>query len=322
MRFSLYLLFTILLTSSCVTQKEYARVLDQYLNSEIEKKAQMLECDSIKRAILKENSDFKYQLEKLMDKSSELVAQKDSLKKVIDGLNTQYSSAQQEYLQKLKTAADKDQKTNADLIQMQLDLEKQKFDLDKKESDLKKLTADLSLRETKIAELEKLLSDQKLQSEQLRDAIKKALTDFSAGELSVYTKDGKVYVSMSDKLLFKSGSTLVESKGVEALGKIADVVKKNPDIQVNVEGHTDNVPYASNGGLLKDNWDLSLMRASSVLHIMTDKYKVNAKQIIGSGRGEFFPIESNATPDGRAKNRRTEIILTPKIDQLFNLIGK
>lgn len=322
MRFSLYLLFTILLTSSCVTQKEYARVLDQYLNSEIEKKAQMLECDSIKRAILKENSDFKYQLEKLMDKSAELVTQKDSLKNVIDGLNTQYSSSQQEYLQKLKTAADKDQKTNADLIQMQLDLEKQKFDLDKKESDLKKLTADLSLRETKIAELEKLLSDQKLQSEQLRDAIKKALTDFSAGELSVYTKDGKVYVSMSDKLLYKSGSTLVESKGVEALGKIADVVKKNPDIQVNIEGHTDNVPYASNGGLLKDNWDLSLMRASSVLHIMTDKYKVNAKQIIGSGRGEFFPIESNATPDGRAKNRRTEIILTPKIDQLFNLIGK
>ncbi|MBK8351908.1 MAG: OmpA family protein [Saprospirales bacterium] len=312
----------ILLTSSCVTQKEYARVLDQYLNSEIEKKAQMLECDSIKRAILKENSDFKYQLEKLMDKSAELVTQKDSLKNVIDGLNTQYSSSQQEYLQKLKTAADKDQKTNADLIQMQLDLEKQKFDLDKKESDLKKLTADLLLRETKIAELEKLLSDQKLQSEQLRDAIKKALTDFSAGELSVYTKDGKVYVSMSDKLLFKSGSTLVESKGVEALGKIADVVKKNPDIQVNIEGHTDNVPYASNGGLLKDNWDLSLMRASSVLHIMTDKYKVNAKQIIGSGRGEFFPIESNATPDGRAKNRRTEIILTPKIDQLFNLIGK
>ena len=159
-KISLYIIVVVLFTN-CVTQKEYARVLDQYLNSEIEKKAQMLECDSIKRAILKENSDFKYQLEKLMDKSAELVTQKDSLKNVIDGLNTQYSSSQQEYLQKLKTAADKDQKTNADLIQMQLDLEKQKFDLDKKESDLKKLTADLSLRETKIAELEKLLSDQK-----------------------------------------------------------------------------------------------------------------------------------------------------------------
>ena len=127
---------------------------------------------------------------------------------------------------------------------------------------------------------------------------------------------------MSDKLLFKSGSTLVEAKGIEALGKIADVVKKNPDIQVNVEGHTDNVPYGSNGGLLKDNWDLSLMRASSVLHIMTDKYKVNAKQITGSGRGEFFPIETNTTPEGRAKNRRTEIILTPKIDHLLNLLGQ
>ncbi|MFN8284800.1 MAG: OmpA family protein [Chitinophagales bacterium] len=311
-----------LLFSACVTQKEYNRVLDQYLNSEIQKKAQELECDSVKRAILKENSDYKYALEKLTDKAAELTAQRDAMTKTIADLNTKYATAQQEYLQKLKTAADKDQKTNADLIQMQLDLEKQKFDLDKKEGDLKKLTSDLALRETKIAELEKLLSDQKLQQEALRDAIKKALTDFTAGELSVYTKDGKVYVSMSDKLLFKSGSTLVEAKGVEALGKIAEVVKKNPDIQVNIEGHTDNVPYGSNGGLLKDNWDLSLMRASSVLHIMTDKYKVNAKQISGSGRGEFFPIESNATPEGRAKNRRTEIILTPKIDQLLNLLGQ
>lgn len=312
----------VLLFTNCVTQKEYSRVLDQYLTSEMEKKAQALECDSIKRAILKENSDYKFQLEKLMDKAAELVSQRDTLLKTIAELNTKYASTQQDYLVKLKTAADKDQRTNADLIQMQLDLEKQKFDLDKKEGDLKQLTADLALREKKITELEKLLSDQKMQSEALRDAIKKALTDFTAGELSVYTKDGKVYVSMSDKLLFKSGSTLVETKGVDALGKIAEVVKKNPDIQVNIEGHTDNVPYSSNGGLLKDNWDLSLMRASSVLHIMTDKYKVNAKQISGSGRGEFFPIESNATPEGRAKNRRTEIILTPKIDQLLNLLGQ
>ena len=175
------------LFSACVTQKEYSRVLDQYLNSEIEKKAQMLECDSIKRAILKENSDYKYALEKMTDKATDLLAQRDTMLKMIADMNTKYASMQQDYLQKLKTAGDKDQKTNADLIQMQLDLEKQKFDLDKKEGDLKKLTADLSARETKIAELEKLLSDQKLQSEALRDAIKKALTDFTAGELSVYT---------------------------------------------------------------------------------------------------------------------------------------
>jgi chemotaxis protein MotB len=103
---------------------------------------------------------------------------------------------------------------------------------------------------------------------------------------------------------------------------LAEVIKKNPDIAVTIEGHTDNVPYVSSGGLIKDNWDLSLMRASSVLHLLTEKYKVSSKQVIGSGRGEFFPIESNATPEGRAKNRRTEIILTPKIDKLLDMLGQ
>ena len=224
-------------------------------------------------------------------------------------------------MQKLKTAGDKDQRTNADLLQMQLDLEKQKIALQQKEADLKKANADLLAREAKILELNTLLTEQKTKADALRDAIKKALTDFSAGELSVYTKDGKVYVSMSDKLLFKSGSTSVESKGVDALGKLSDVIKKNPDILVNIEGHTDNVPFGSNGGLIKDNWDLSLMRSSSVLHILTDKYKVSSMQVVASGRGEFYPKETNSTPEGRAANRRTEIILAPKVDKLLNLVN-
>jgi chemotaxis protein MotB len=306
---------------NCVTQKKYDEILNDYLNEAVKNKFLNESLDSLKTDCTTKNNDLYAQLVALRNDSTELADLITAMQKEMDELNAQFSKSQQEYLQKLKDAGDKTQKTNADLLQMQLDLERQKIALQQKESDLKKANADLLAREAKITELNKLLSDQKLKSEALRDAIKKALTDFSAGELSVYTKDGKVYVSMSDKLLFKSGSTTVESKGVDALGKLSDVIKKNLDILVNIEGHTDNVPYISSSGLIKDNWDLSLMRSSSVLHILTDKYKVSAVQVIASGRGEFLPIESNSTAEGRARNRRTEIILAPKVDKLLDLVN-
>ncbi|QQR98674.1 MAG: OmpA family protein [Sphingobacteriales bacterium] len=226
-----------------------------------------------------------------------------------------------EHQQKLKNAQNENQKTNAELLQMQIDLEKQKQVLDQKEKSLASLQNEIQLKSDRINELEKSLNEQKLQSENLKNTIKNALTQFDAGELEVYSKEGKVYVSMSDKLLFKSGSTIVEAKGIEALGKLAEVIKKNPDIMVNVEGHTDNVPYKSNNGFLKDNWDLSLMRASSVLHILTEKYFVSRLQLMASGKGEFSPKATNVTPEGKAQNRRTEIILTPKIDKVMQLLS-
>lgn len=308
--------------TSCVTQKKYDALENDYLNSELRYRSLSDSYDSLRTACRTETEKLSAQVAQLQSDSTSLASLTEMMRKEIDDLNAKYTEAQQDYLKKLKDAGDKNQKTNAELLQMQLDLEKQKMELQQKEAELKKANDDLLAREARITELNKLLSDQKAKSEALRDAIKKALTDFSAGELSVYTKDGKVYVSMSDKLLFKSGSTTVESKGVDALGKLSEVIKKNPEITVNIEGHTDNVPYVSSGGLIRDNWDLSLMRASSVLHILADKYKVSPKQLIGSGRGENFPVESNATPEGRARNRRTEIILTPKIDKLLNLLGE
>lgn len=318
----LFLYLTILgLFTNCVTQKEYDKALNDYLNEAVKNKSLHDSLDSLKTDCVARNTDLSAKISQLKSDSTELSNLIETMQKDMETQNAQFAKSQQEYLQKLKDAGDKTQKTNADLLQMQLDLEKQKIILQQKESDLKKTNTDLLARETKITELEKLLSEQKTKSEALRDAIKKALTDFTAGELTVYTKDGKVYVSMSDKLLFKSGSTTVESKGIEALGKLADVIKKNTEIQVNIEGHTDNVPYISSTGLIKDNWDLSLMRSSSVLHILTDKYKVNATQIIASGRGEFAPVQSNSTPEGKAANRRIEIILAPKVDKLLNLVN-
>ncbi|HQD12563.1 MAG TPA: OmpA family protein [Chitinophagales bacterium] len=313
-------LLAVVLFTGCVTQKKYNELLNDYLNSEVKNKFLNQSLDSLKTACATKDSSLTAQITQLQADSASLAELIESMQKTMEDETAKHALAQQEYLKKLKEAGDKTQKTNADLIQMQVDLEKQKMALEQKEADLKKAYAELQEREKKIAELQQLLTEQKTKSEALKEAIKKALTDFSAGELSVYTKDGKVYVSMSDKLLFKSGSTTVESKGVEALGKLSEVLKKNADILITIEGHTDNVPYISSGGLIKDNWDLSLMRSSSVLHILTDKYKVNPVQIIASGRGEFSPISSNATADGKARNRRTEIIITPKVDKLLQMM--
>jgi chemotaxis protein MotB len=133
-------------------------------------------------------------------------------------------------------------------------------------------------------------------------------------------RDGKVYVAMSDKLLFKSGSDAVEKRGKEALAMLADVLTKQPEIDMFIEGHTDNIPIKTTR--FTDNWDLSVLRSTSVVRILTNEYKVNPAQIIPSGRSQYFPVADNTTPDGRAKNRRTEIILSPKLDKLFQMLNE
>jgi len=171
----------------------------------------------------------------------------------------------------------------------------------------------------KIKELQAAIDKQKEASNLLLDKIKNALIGFTSDELTVELKDGKVYVSLSEKLLFKSGSATVDKKGKEALAKVAEVLTKQSDIDIMIEGHTDNVPYKGTG-TLKDNWDLSVMRATSIVRILTVDYGVNPKQLIPSGRAENFPIADNSTTEGKAKNRRTEIILSPKISELMKII--
>jgi chemotaxis protein MotB len=148
--------------------------------------------------------------------------------------------------------------------------------------------------------------------------IKGALTGFSSDELTVEMKDGKVYVSLSEKLLFKSGSAVVDKKGKEALAAVGEVLAKQTDVDIIIEGHTDNVPLK--GDVIKDNWDLSVMRATAIVRILTEDYKVDKTQIIPSGRADNLPVADNSTAEGRAKNRRTEIILSPKISDLIKLL--
>ena len=177
---------------------------------------------------------------------------------------------------------------------------------------------ELNERERTINELQQMINAQNEKVRKLLSSVKDALLGFSSDELTVREKDGKVYVAMSDKLLFQSGSARLDKRGEEALGKLAEVLNKQTDIDVFIEGHTDNKPI--NTVQFKDNWDLSVIRATSVVRILIKNYNVNPLQIQPSGRGEYMPVDDNETIEGRSKNRRTEIIMAPKLDKLFQML--
>ena len=191
---------------------------------------------------------------------------------------------------------------------------------DKLNAMLKSQMDALAERERTINDLKAIIQKQNDLVSSLLTQVTEALVGFNSDELTVQVKDGKVYVAMSDKLLFKSGSAEVDKRGKEALAMLADVLTKQQDIDIFIEGHTDNVPIKTSK--FSDNWDLSVLRATSVVRILSTDYKVNPAQIIPSGRSQYFPIADNANPDGRSKNRRTEIILSPKLDKLFQMLNE
>lgn len=185
---------------------------------------------------------------------------------------------------------------------------------------LSRKMSELEAREQTINELQDMINAQNEKVRRLLDSVKEALLGFGSDELSITEKDGKVYVAMSDKLLFESGSARVDKRGKEALAKLAEVLNKQTDVDVYIEGHTDSKPIST--AQFKDNWDLSVIRATSVVRILTKDYGVNPLQIVPSGRGEFMPVADNAAAEGRSLNRRTEIIMAPRLDKLYRMLNQ
>jgi chemotaxis protein MotB len=183
---------------------------------------------------------------------------------------------------------------------------------------LQKSKAELAAREAKLTELTQALADKDRAVNDLKARVSKALLSFNSSDLQVKLKDGKVYVSLSEQLLFKSGSSKVDPKGQEALKKLATVLQEQKDVNVVVEGHTDNVPMRPTGGI-QDNWDLSALRATDIARLLVNS-GVEPSRITASGRSQYVPVASNDTPQNKAMNRRTEIILTPKLDELFKIL--
>jgi chemotaxis protein MotB len=188
---------------------------------------------------------------------------------------------------------------------------------DKRLSLLSKSKQDLVSQQARLEHLQSLMDAQKKAIEAIRKKMTDALVGFKSDELSVSIKNGKVYVSLQENLLFPSGSAVVNPKGKLALGKLAEVLNQNPDITVDIEGHTDSIPIH---GKYQDNWDLSLARSASIVRILTIDYKVDPKGVIASGHSQFDPVQANSTQEGRALNRRTDIILSPKLDELYRLL--
>ncbi len=248
-----------------------------------------------------------------------LVSKYDKLNQINEQLLDKYNRLLEGNLADTKKISGELQLTQEQLLKKQDELKLLEAQLNAQKKNLDELNAELKKREARVAELEDILKRKDDASNELKRKLSDALLGFEGKGLTITQKNGKVYVSMDESLLFASGSTTVESKGVDALKKVAKVLEQNTDINVMIEGHTDDVPMIGKGDI-KDNWDLSVIRATSIVKIITKNSSVDPKRLTASGRGEYFPIDPSKTADARKKNRRTEIILTPKLDELLKVL--
>ncbi len=232
----------------------------------------------------------------------------DSYDKLLKNSDRALASKSSDYNQVAKDLA----KREAELGTLETSLQKSKTDNDR-------LAADLKTREARLSELTQALADKDKAVNDLKARVSKALLSFNGKDLQVRLKDGKVYVSLSEQLLFKSGSTKVDPKGQDALKTLATVLQEQKDVNVVVEGHTDNVPILRGTAGLSDNWDLSALRATEIARLLTTS-GVAPERVTASGRSQYVPIAANDSPANKALNRRTEIILTPKLDELFSIL--
>lgn len=280
------------------------------LNAEVKRLKQMVEAlqkDTMRLA--KENWSLK-------SRNKEMMAQYNDLMQNSSALNDSPESAK--LLQNLQQLHQQLQDREDALVRAERELAVKKQGLETASANLRAVEAELEGRNKRLFELERALTEKDSLMNALRTTVANALTDFGSDELAVHIKNGKVYVSMEEKLLFSSGSYQVSNIGVGALKKIAAVLEQKLDINVLVEGHTDNVPYKST--VLLDNWDLSVKRATSVTRIILQNSSINASRVTAAGRSEYVPLDASKTADARRKNRRTEIILSPNLDQVFDLL--
>ncbi|GAB2695390.1 OmpA family protein [Mucilaginibacter koreensis] len=243
-------------------------------------------------------------------KYNTLLASRDSLQNRTTNLETELARLQADTARLHHQIADLQTKFNA--------LNK---DYNASSNQVGQLSDDLKKREARLREVEDILRKRDEATNALRNKLQQALLGFQNSGLTVDIRNGKVYVSLTDKLLFPSGSIVIDEKGKQALEQLAAVLNKEPDINIAVEGHTDDKRVV-NLGQIKDNWDLSVLRATSVTRFLTEVQKVDPHRLTATGKGQYQPIDPANTDAARARNRRIEIVLTPKLDELYNLITK
>ncbi|MGB5942672.1 MAG: OmpA family protein [Leeuwenhoekiella sp.] len=302
--------------SSCVSSKVYKELKQEKFDLQEEN----IDLRKDLASAEKERKQYKQEAESLKERLYTIEAERNDLINKYAAAKANLETLQESYdaLEANSSAqiAENSQK-NRELI---AELDEKQAALAEERTRLEKLQRELSDRSQRVDELESMIAAKDAKMRSLKDAISKALVDYEGNGLTVEQRDGKVYVSLENKLLFDSGSWNVGTQGRKAVQQLGEVLAQNPEISVLIEGHTDNVPYGGSAAV-KDNWDLSTKRATAIVSILEQNADIDPKNLTAAGRGEFAPVATNSTAEGKAKNRRIEVILTPKLDEVTRLLN-
>ncbi|MQP51376.1 MULTISPECIES: OmpA family protein [unclassified Flavobacterium] len=307
------------LTTSCVSKKIYQDLENKYADLKKENNALsdengVLQTD--KNQLELDKNKLQSELDKTKAERDKLATDYAATKKNLDNLKASYAALEKDSNNALEANINKNR-------QLLAELEAKQKALTAEQDRLNKLKKDLEASSTRLAELEKMMSDKDAAMKKLKETLSKALNAFEGKGLTVEQRNGKVYVSMENKLLFESGSWTVGAEGKKAVKALGEVLGQNPEISVLIEGHTDNDKITGTiGGGVENNWDLSTKRATAIVNILGENKAIDKKNLTAAGRGEFAPLMTNDSAEGKAKNRRIEIILTPKLDEISKLMNE
>ena len=306
-----------LLTNSCVSKKIFTDLETKF--ADLKKENRQLQDDNALLNTTKTGLESdKSSLQKNLDKTkNELDKTKSDLvaaEKNLQALKESYAALEKNSDESLQANLAK----NRDLLAK---LDSKEKVLAAEQLRINKLLNDFNERSARVAELEKMMTDKEAAMKRLKETLSKALNGFEGKGLTVEQKNGKVYVSMENKLLFSSGSYAVGIEGKKAVVEVGKVLAANPEIAVLIEGHTDNDAFQA-AGPIADNWDLSTKRATAIVNILTENKTINPENLTAAGRSQYSPLLSNDTAEGKAKNRRIEIILTPKLDEISKMLNE
>jgi len=303
-------LLVLALSTSCVSKKIYTDLENKY--NDLKKDNGNLSDEN--ESLLKAKNQLELDRDALKNELSKIKSERDKLTADQKALNEKIARLQESYNALEKNSNDalqSNMKKNRDLL----------AELEAKQKALSIEQERLSKSAQRLNELEEMIAAKEAAMRKLKETLSKALNGFEGKGLTVEQKNGKVYVSMENKLLFNSGSWAVSSEGKKAVVELGKVLGENPDIAVLIEGHTDNDPYGGSGPIA-DNWDLSTKRATAIVGILSENKAINKKNLTAAGRGEFSPLATNETAEGKAKNRRIEIILTPRLDEIAEMLNE
>ena len=311
-------LLVLALSTSCVSKKIYNDLENKF--ADLKKENRKIADDNedltkVKNQLELDGTKLKADYDKLKADNDKLQANYAATDKSLKTLQASYNALEKDSNEALTANINK----NRELLAQ---LEAKEKSLAAEQARLNKLKADLEASSKRLSELESYIAAKDASMKKLKETLMKSLKAFDGKGLTVHEKDGKVYVSMENKLLFQTGSWAVNAEGKTAVVEVGKVLAQNPDLSVLIEGHTDDDKITGNlGGGIENNWDLSTKRATAIVTILSENNGVNKQNLTAAGRGEFAPLMSNDTQEGKSKNRRIEIILTPKLDEISKMLN-